>query len=71
MIRRTHEDDSRRTDPVAAKGGVASPPHQGLRRPDGDVANRDALKQTDLADMGLSVEDRMRDRRSNGDERRR
>ena len=70
MIRRTQEDD-RRTDPAAAQGGVASPPHEGLSRPGSSAANRDALRQTDLADLGLSAEDRMRDRRSNGDERRR
>jgi hypothetical protein len=70
MIRRTKEE-TRRKDPAAAQGGVASPPHQGLRRPDNDVPTRDALKQTDLSDMGLSAEDRLRDRRSNGDERRR
>jgi hypothetical protein len=70
MIRRT-EEDPRRNDPAAAQNGVASPPHQGLRRPDNDIATRDSLKQTDLSDMGLSAEDRLRDRRSNGDERRR
>jgi hypothetical protein len=70
MIRRT-EEEPRRIDPAAAQGGVASPPHQGLRRPDSDVPTRDALKQTDLSDLGLSAEDRLRDRRSNGDERRR
>ena len=71
MIRRIQEDERRRTDPAAEQGGVASPLHQGLRRPSYDVANRDALKQTDLGDLGLSAEDRLRDRRSNGDERRR
>lgn len=71
MIRHAQEDDRNRIDPAAAQGGVASPPHQGLRRPDNDVANRDALKKTDLDDLGLSAEDRLRDRRSNGDERRR
>ena len=71
MIRRNRRDDSSRTDPAAAQGGLASPPHQGLRRPDNDAAIRDALRQTDLADMGLSAEDRLRDRRSNGDGRRR
>ena len=70
MSRRT-EDAPSRTDPAATQNGVASPPHQGLRRPDGDVPTRDALKQTDLSDMGLSAEDQLRDRRSNGEERRR
>lgn len=70
MIRRT-DDDSRRIDPAAEQNGVASPPHQGLRRPDGDVPTPDALKQTDLSDLGMSAEDQLRDRRSNGDERRR
>jgi len=53
-------------DPAALQGGVASPPHQGLHRPARDVPGRDALKQADLTDLGLSVEDRLRDRRNNG-----
>lgn len=75
MIDRTRDarrtEDARRTDPAVAQNGVASPPHQGLRRPDLDSPTRDVLKQTDLSDMGLSAEDRLRDRRSNGEERRR
>lgn len=55
-----------RRDPAAAQGGVASSPHQGLRRPADQVPSRDALKQADLTDLGQSVEDRLRDRRNNG-----
>ena len=60
MIRRTQEDERKRADPAALQDGVASPPHQGLRRPDNDVRSRDALKQTDLDDLGLSGASRSR-----------
>ena len=51
---------------ASAQAGVASSPHQPLRRPGNDVEMDDALHEAGLADRGASVEDHLRDRDSKG-----
>lgn len=46
--------------------GIASSPHQPLRRPGDDVEMDDALHEARLSDRGGSVEDHLRDRDSKG-----
>ncbi|MGN6513104.1 MAG: hypothetical protein ACTHKZ_05940 [Lysobacteraceae bacterium] len=67
MARHDRTDD-RNPDRRAerADGGVASSPHQPLRRPGNDVETSDALHAADLSDRGAAVEDHLRDRDSKG-----
>jgi hypothetical protein len=51
---------------TAHGSGVASSPHQPLRRPSDDVEMTDALQAASLADRGVAVEDHLRDRDSKG-----
>lgn len=48
------------------RSGVASSPHQGLRRPSDGWRIERALHQVGLEDQGDIVEDQWRDRRSSG-----
>lgn len=59
-------DDNAPAGGAGSTRGVASPPHQPLRRPGEDVEMDDALHAANLADRGASVEDRLRDRDSKG-----
>ena len=68
MTRQNPPTDDRRpaTRAGSATDGVASAPHQPLRRPGNDVEADDALHAARLSDRGASVEDHLRDRDSKG-----
>ena len=53
-------------DAAARDSGVASAPHQPLRRRGNDAEIADALQQADAADRGAAVDDHLRDRDSKG-----
>ena len=55
-----------RTDALTRHSGVASSPHQPLRRPGNDVEADDALQAAGLEDRGAAVDDHLRDRDSKG-----
>lgn len=51
---------------VAQATGQASGQHQGLHHPDENQRIKQALNDADLADLGESAEDQLRDRRGRG-----
>ena len=65
-MNRRNQDAGTPTDAAVRDGGVASSPHQPLRRPGNTEEMADALQQAGLADRGAAVDDHLRDRDSKG-----
>ena len=63
----TSASDPDRSDEIIGQAtGQASGQHQGLHHPDDDQRVKQALDDADLADLGESAEDRLRDRGGRG-----
>lgn len=59
-------DQTAGSDASSRDDGVASSPHQPLRRPGNATEMADALQQAAAGDRGATVDDHLRDRDSKG-----